>query len=109
MATQQELDLGNVISTLESNNEIVNAASTANTTANGTGNTDALIATEGLREKPFQRKGNGNGSGNGNGKGKNKDKRWNNDNKVKKNNKNTTTCDYCGRNNHDEKECRDKK
>src|SRR5215207_3857326 len=73
MATQPELDLGNVISTLETNNEIVNTASTANTTASGTGNTDTLIATEGLREKPFQCKGNGNS--NDNGKGKNKGKR----------------------------------
>jgi len=67
MGSNQELELGDVIAALESNADVVAAATSVS--ASGTGNTEALISLQGLKEKPYQHNGNGNGGGRGRGRG----------------------------------------
>ena len=67
MGAYPQLELGNVISALESRAELVSPPTA--TSSSGSGNTEALISTPGFKEKPYQGNGNGNSNGNGNGNG----------------------------------------
>ena len=89
MAAQgEDLDLGTIISALETNAEVV-AAAASNTSASGTGNTDVLISLQGLKENLFRHNGNGSSRGRGRGRGRGSYRGNNN---------------HCGRQNNRERE-----
>ena len=66
MSSQPQLELWSVIGALESNSKIVAQNTMHVNTANGTGNTEALISIVGIQEKPNQRRGNCNNRDNDN-------------------------------------------
>jgi hypothetical protein len=102
MGMYPQLELGNVISALESRAELVSPPTA--TSSSGSGNTEALISTPGLKEKPYQRNGNGNGRRNYRGRQRyNNNRKHDNDDKVSK--KRAVSCYYCGRRGHIEQEC----
>jgi hypothetical protein len=96
MGAYPQLELGSVINALESRAELVSPPKA--TSSSGSGNTEALISTPGLKENPYRRNGNSNGRGRSR---RNNGGRHGNDNKVKK----PVNCFYCGRRGHIEKEC----
>jgi len=67
MGMYPQLELGNVISALESRAEVVSPPTAIS--SSGSGNTEALISTPGFKEKSYRCNGNGNSNGNGNDNG----------------------------------------
>jgi len=52
ISAHPQLELGSVIAALENRKDLISPPITAS--ASGTGNTEALISTEGLQEKPYR-------------------------------------------------------
>jgi hypothetical protein len=61
MGMYPQLELGSVISALESHAELMSPPKA--TSSSGSGNTEALISTPGFKENPYRRNGNGRGRG----------------------------------------------